>query len=47
VKGGALVERGMPRFEELTDAQLDALRHYIRSKVTLPDHQRRADVVEP
>ena len=33
VRGGALVERGMPRFEELSDTQLDALRHYIRSKV--------------
>ena len=32
VRGGMLVERGMPRFEELSDAQLESLRHYIRSK---------------
>ncbi len=32
VRGGALVEGGMPGFPELTDAQLDQLRHYIRAK---------------
>jgi quinohemoprotein ethanol dehydrogenase len=34
VRSGTLVERGMPRFEELNDAQLESLRHYIRSKAT-------------
>ena len=32
VRGGALVERGMPSFPEFTDAELDQLRHYIRAK---------------
>jgi quinohemoprotein ethanol dehydrogenase len=31
VRHGSLVPRGMPAFPELTDAQLDALRHYVRS----------------
>ena len=30
VRDGALAPRGMPRFAELTDAQLDALRHFVR-----------------
>jgi quinohemoprotein ethanol dehydrogenase len=39
VRGGVEV-RGMPKFEELTDRELEALRHYIRArarKVTRPD----------
>lgn len=32
VQGGALESRGMPGFEEYTDAELDALRHYIRDR---------------
>jgi quinohemoprotein ethanol dehydrogenase len=32
VRGGALVSRGMPQFAELSDAQLDSLRHYVRAK---------------
>jgi quinohemoprotein ethanol dehydrogenase len=32
VRDGALLARGMPRFAELTDAQLESLRHYVRSK---------------
>ncbi|HYE50729.1 MAG TPA: c-type cytochrome, partial [Azospirillaceae bacterium] len=32
VHGGALMERGMPRFEQLTDAELEGLRHYIRQR---------------
>jgi hypothetical protein len=32
VRGGALVNRGMPQFAELSDAQLDSLRHYVRAK---------------
>jgi quinohemoprotein ethanol dehydrogenase len=39
VRGGNEV-RGMPKFEELSDHELDALRHYIRAqarKVTRPD----------
>jgi quinohemoprotein ethanol dehydrogenase len=31
VRGGALVTHGMPAFPELDDAQLDALRHYLRT----------------
>jgi quinohemoprotein ethanol dehydrogenase len=30
VRGGALLNRGMPRFAEFTDARLEELRHYIR-----------------
>lgn len=32
VRGGALVPAGMPRYEELSDAELEALRQYIRSR---------------
>lgn len=32
VRDGALVPRGMPRYEEFTDAQLGDLRHYIRTQ---------------
>jgi quinohemoprotein ethanol dehydrogenase len=32
VQGGALESRGMPRFDEYTDAELEALRHYIRER---------------
>jgi quinohemoprotein ethanol dehydrogenase len=32
VRDGALVSSGMPRFEELTPGELEALRHYIRSR---------------
>jgi quinohemoprotein ethanol dehydrogenase len=32
VRGGSLVARGMPQFAELTDDQLENLRHYIRGK---------------
>jgi quinohemoprotein ethanol dehydrogenase len=32
VRDGALVNRGMPQFAELSDAQLDSLRHYVRAK---------------
>src|SRR5580698_213339 len=32
VRDGALVSRGMPQFAELSDAQLDSLRHYVRAK---------------
>jgi len=32
VRGGALVPAGMPRFEEFTDEQMTALRHYIRTR---------------
>jgi quinohemoprotein ethanol dehydrogenase len=30
VRDGALSPRGMPRFAELTDAQLEALRQFVR-----------------
>jgi quinohemoprotein ethanol dehydrogenase len=32
VREGALMPRGMPRFAEFTDAELDGLRHYIRQR---------------
>lgn len=32
LKSGALMERGMPRFEALTDEQIRALYAYIRAK---------------
>lgn len=32
VRGGLLVPAGMPRFEEFSDEQLAALRHYIRTR---------------
>jgi quinohemoprotein ethanol dehydrogenase len=32
VKDGSLVPRGMPKFAELTDEQLDGLRHFLRQK---------------
>jgi quinohemoprotein ethanol dehydrogenase len=34
VREGVLVDRGMPAFPELTDAQLEALRHYVRSQAS-------------
>lgn len=32
VRDGSLVPRGMPKFDELSDAQLDALRHFFRQR---------------
>ena len=32
VRGGSLESRGMPKFAELSDRELDGLRHYIRSQ---------------
>ncbi len=32
VRDGALVSRGMPRFEELTDQQLESIRQYLRAR---------------
>jgi quinohemoprotein ethanol dehydrogenase len=32
VRDGALVDRGMPRFAELSDGELDSLRHFVRAK---------------
>jgi len=32
VRDGALTERGMPRYEELTDTDLDAIRTYLRAE---------------
>ena len=32
VQGGALELRGMPKFEELEDTQVEALRHYLRQR---------------
>jgi hypothetical protein len=32
VRDGALVSRGMPRFEEFGDAELEALRAYVRAE---------------
>jgi len=32
VRGGALTANGMPRFADLTDAELESLRHYVRER---------------
>jgi quinohemoprotein ethanol dehydrogenase len=32
VRDGALQARGMPRFAEMSDQQLESLRHYLRQK---------------
>jgi quinohemoprotein ethanol dehydrogenase len=32
VRGGALLENGMPKFPTLTDEELDNIRHYIRKQ---------------
>jgi quinohemoprotein ethanol dehydrogenase len=32
VQGGALETRGMPKFEEYSEAELEALRHYLRER---------------
>jgi quinohemoprotein ethanol dehydrogenase len=37
VQKGGLVGRGMPRFQELTDADIEELRHYIRREVRATD----------
>jgi quinohemoprotein ethanol dehydrogenase len=36
VRGGALESRGMPAFAELSDAELQALQHYIRQRARTP-----------
>jgi quinohemoprotein ethanol dehydrogenase len=36
VKDGALLKQGMPKFGDLTPADLDALRHYIRQQALTP-----------
>ena len=36
VKGGILLDRGMPRFPEMSEPKLDALRHYIRAQASAP-----------
>ena len=38
VRGGALMERGMGKFDNLSDAEMDGLRHYIRQRAreTMP-----------
>ena len=32
VRGGTLLESGMPQFPELTDTELEQLQHYIRAR---------------
>jgi len=39
VREGALSPRGMPQFAELTDAQLEALRHFVRQKARHDLHE--------
>jgi quinohemoprotein ethanol dehydrogenase len=39
VRDGALVSRGMPQFAELSDAQLESLRHYVRAKARAAVHK--------
>lgn len=35
VKGGALESRGMPKFYELSDTEVEAMRHYLRQRARL------------
>jgi quinohemoprotein ethanol dehydrogenase len=42
VRDGALVSRGMPQFAELSDAQLDSLRHFVRAKAREPRREESA-----
>ena len=42
VRNGALLKQGMPRFEYLTTAELDAIRHYIREQALSPSHMSNA-----
>ena len=35
VRGGALLEKGMPRFQELSDVELEGLRNYLRQKAKM------------
>jgi quinohemoprotein ethanol dehydrogenase len=37
VQGGSLLERGMPRFEELSNTELENLRQFIRASARNPD----------
>ncbi|MET0660127.1 MAG: PQQ-dependent dehydrogenase, methanol/ethanol family [Steroidobacteraceae bacterium] len=37
VQGGGLLERGMPRYDELSDADLEDLRHFIRRQARDPN----------
>ena len=45
VRGGALLSRGMPRFDDIDDDELEAIRYYIRGRAVLdartasPHHQ--------
>ncbi|MEP7243336.1 MAG: hypothetical protein ABI885_06575 [Gammaproteobacteria bacterium] len=32
VKNGALLSKGMPKFDELSDDELESLRHFIRQR---------------
>jgi quinohemoprotein ethanol dehydrogenase len=40
VRDGSLLLRGMPQFGELSDAELDSLRHYIRARASETSAQR-------
>jgi quinohemoprotein ethanol dehydrogenase len=42
VKNGAMLSKGMPKYEELTDDQLESLRHFIRQRAreTMPGTKR-------
>ena len=47
VKNGALLERGMPRFEELSNNEVENIRQYVRSRATelmATNHGRTTDV---
>ena len=49
VQGGALNDRGMPAFPEMTDEQLTALQNYIRyrAKETLPEYELLMEEIKP
>jgi quinohemoprotein ethanol dehydrogenase len=42
VRDGSLAARGMPRFAELSDEQLDSLRHFLRQKARADLQKQKA-----
>jgi quinohemoprotein ethanol dehydrogenase len=47
VQGGSLEIKGMPKFAELTDQELEALRHYIRYRARLTTRPQAAPAPAP
>jgi quinohemoprotein ethanol dehydrogenase len=47
VRDGALAPRGMPRFSELSDTQLEALRHFVRQTARRDGHCNASEPESP